>query len=201
MIGCVLLAGGKSSRMNGIDKALVSINNKTLIQLILDKLKIDNNKIVLNTNRDANNFKDYNLNIINDTIPNFQGPLAGILSGLEWFDKQDNNIEWVVSLPIDTPFFPENLVDKLFESVNKNNRVVGVANSNGRNHPVFAIWHISLKNDLKNSLKNNIRKIDIFTQKYTPVEVHFTSSFDQFFNVNTPDDLKLAEDMFSKGIK
>ena len=93
--------------MNGIDKALVRINNKTLLQLILDKLKIDNNKIVLNTNRDANNFKDYNLNIINDTIPNFQGPLAGILSGLEWFDKQDNNIEWVVSLPIDTPFFPE----------------------------------------------------------------------------------------------
>ena len=178
MIGCVLLAGGKSSRMNGIDKALVRINNKTLLQLILDKLKIDNNK-----------------------IPNFQGPLAGILSGLEWFDKQDNNIEWVVSLPIDTPFFPENLVDKLFESVNKNNRLVGVANSNGRNHPVFAIWHISLKNDLKNSLKNNIRKIDIFTQKYTPIEVHFTSSFDQFFNVNTPDDLKLAEDMFSKGIK
>ena len=193
MIGCVLLAGGKSSRMNGIDKALVRINNKTLLQLTLDKLKIENKKIVLNTNRDANNFKDYNLNIINDTIPNFQGPLAGILSGLEWFDKQDNDIEWVVSLPIDTPFFPENLVDKLFESVNKNNRLVGVANSNGRNHPVFAIWHISLKNDLK--------KIDIFNQKYTPVEVHFTSSFDQFFNVNTPDDLKLAEDMFSKGIK
>ena len=92
MIGCVLLAGGKSSRMNGIDKALVRINNKTLLQLILDKLKIDNNKIVLNTNRDANNFKGYNLKIINDTIPNFQGPLAGILSGLEWFDKQDNNL-------------------------------------------------------------------------------------------------------------
>ena len=201
MIGCVLLAGGKSSRMNGIDKALVRINNKTLLQLILDKLKIDNNKIVLNTNRDSNNFKDYNLNIINDTIPNFQGPLAGILSGLEWFDKQDNNIQWVVSLPIDTPFFPENLVNKLFEIVNKNNKLVCVANSNGRNHPVFAIWHISLINDLKNALNNNIRKIDIFTQKYTPVEAHFTSSFDQFFNVNTPDDLKLAEDMFSKGIK
>ena len=180
MIGCVLLAGGKSSRMNGIDKALVRINNKTLLQLILDKLKIDNNKIVLNTNRDANNFKDYNLNIINDTIPNFQGPLAGILSGLEWFDEQDNDIEWVVSLPIDTPFFPDNLVDKLFECVNKK----------------YIYIYIYI-----NSLKNNIRKIDIFTQKYTPVEVHFTSSFDQFFNVNTPDDLKLAEDMFSKGIK
>ena len=119
MIGCVLLAGVKSSRMNGIDKALVKINNKTLLQLILDKLKIDNNKIVLNTNRDANNFKDYNLNIINDTIPNFQGPLAGILSGLEWFDEQDNDIEWVVSLPIDTPFFPEKLVGKLFTFVHE----------------------------------------------------------------------------------
>ena len=180
---------------------MVRINNKTFLQLILDKLKIDNNKIVLNTNRDANNFKDYKLNIINDTIPNFQGPLAGILSGLEWFDKQDNNIEWVVSLPIDTPFFPDNLVDKLYEYVNKNNRLVGVANSNGRNHPSFAIWHISLKNDLKNSLKIIFEKL-IYLLKSIPLQrCIFTSSFDQFFNVNTPDDLKLAEDMFSKGIK
>ena len=112
MIGCVLLAGGKSSRMNNVDKTLIEINNKTLLSIIIDKLNFDKNNIVLNTNRNPKIFEEYKLNITKDSLENFQGPLAGILSGLEWFDSQDKNFEWMVSMPIDTPFFPNNLIEK-----------------------------------------------------------------------------------------
>ena len=159
MIGCVLLAGGKSSRMNNVDKTLIEINNKTLLSIIINKLNFDKNNIVLNTNRNPKIFAEYKLNITKDSLENFQGPLAGILSGLEWFDSQDKNFEWMVSMPIDTPFFPNNLIEKLYKSVSKNNKLIGVAKSNGRNHPVFSIWHISIKKALIDALNNNIRKI------------------------------------------
>ena len=113
MIGCVLLAGGKSSRMNNVDKTLIEINNKTLLSIIINKLNFDKNNIVLNTNRDPKIFEEYKLNVTKDSLENFQGPLAGILSGLEWFDSQDKNFEWMVSMPIDTPFFPNNLISEL----------------------------------------------------------------------------------------
>ena len=198
MIGCVLLAGGKSSRMNNVDKTLLEINNKTLLSIIINKLNFDKNNIVLNTNRDPKIFKEYKLNITKDSLENFQGPLAGILSGLEWFDSQDKNFEWMVSMPIDTPFFPNNLIEKLYKSVSKNNKLIGVAKSNGRNHPVFSIWHISIKKALIDALNNNIRKIDLFTKTYQPIEVEFTSSIDQFFNINTPEDLEIAKKIFEE---
>ncbi len=199
MIGCVLLAGGKSSRMNSVDKTLLEIYGHSLLSIILNKLELDKNKIVLNTNREPEIFKQYKLNIIKDSLPNHQGPLAGILSGLEWFDKQNMNFEWIVSIPIDTPFFPKNLIKKLYDETIKKNKLIGVAKSNGRNHPVFSIWHISMKNPLIKALNSNIRKIDLFTKTYTPVEVEFKSSVDQFFNINTPEDLEIAKTMYKEG--
>tara|TARA_X000000368_G_scaffold279796_1_gene221927 strand:- start:699 stop:1304 length:606 start_codon:yes stop_codon:yes gene_type:complete len=199
MIGCVLLAGGKSSRMNSVDKTLLEIYGHSLLSIILNKLELDKNKIVLNTNREPEIFKQYKLNIIKDSLPHHQGPLAGILSGLEWFDKQNMDFEWIVSMPIDTPFFPKNLIRKLYDETIKKNKLIGVAKSNGRNHPVFSIWHISLKKPLIKALNSNIRKIDLFTKTYTPVEVEFKSSVDQFFNINTPEDLEIAKTMYKEG--
>ena len=199
MIGCVLLAGGKSSRMNSVDKTLIEIYGLSLLSIILNKLELDKKRIVLNTNREPEIFKQYQLNIIKDSFPNHQGPLAGILSGLEWFDNQNMNFEWMVSMPIDTPFFPKNLIRKLHEETIENNKLIGVAKSNGRNHPVFSIWHLSLKKPLIKALSSNIRKIDLFTKTYLPVEVEFKSSVDQFFNINTPEDLEVAKTMYKEG--
>ena len=83
--------------------------------------------------------------------------------------------------------------------LSKKNKLIGVAKSNGRNHPVFSIWHISTKKPLIKALNSNIRKIDLFTKTYAPVEVEFKSSIDQFFNINTPEDLEIAKTMYKEG--
>ena len=201
MIGCVIMAGGKSSRMNGIDKALMEINEKTLLSIAINKATQQTKYIVLNSNRDPSIFKNYNIKVIKDTISNHPGPLAGVLSGIEWFYKNNKKIKWVVSLPVDSPFFPNNLIKKLYETVVKSKKLIGVSSSNGRNHPVFSIWHISLMQPLQEALNNNIRKIDLFTQPYNPAVVDFSSSVDPFFNINTPEDLKNANNLFTKGQK
>ena len=199
MIGCVIMAGGKSSRMNGIDKALMEINEKTLLSIAINKANQQTKYIVLNSNRDPSIFKNYNIKVIKDTISNQPGPLAGVLSGIEWFYKNNKKIKWVVSLPVDSPFFPNDLIKKLYDTVVKSKKLIGVSSSNGRKHPVFSIWHISLMQPLQEALNNNIRKIDLFTKSYNPATVDFSSSVDPFFNINTPEDLKNANNLFTKG--
>ena len=201
MIGCVIMAGGKSSRMNGIDKALMEINEKTLLSIAINKATQQTKYIVLNSNRDPSIFKNYNIKVIKDTISNHPGPLAGVLSGIEWFYKNNKKIKWVVSLPVDSPFFPNDLIKKLYETVVKSKKLIGVSSSNGRKHPVFSIWHISLMQPLQEALNNNIRKIDLFTKSYNPATVDFSSSVDPFYNINTPKDLNNANKLFTKGQK
>ena len=199
MIGCVIMAGGKSSRMNGIDKALMEINEQTLLSIAINKATQQTKYIVLNSNRDPSIFKNYSIKVIKDNISNHPGPLAGVLTGIEWFYKNNKKIKWVVSVPVDSPFFPNNIIKKLYETVVKSKKLIGVSSSNGRNHPVFSIWHISLMQPLQEALNNNIRKIDLFTKSYNPATVDFSSSVDPFFNINTPEDLKNANDLFTKG--
>ena len=199
MIGCVIMAGGKSSRMNSIDKALMEINEQTLLSIAINKATHQTQYIVLNSNRDPSIFKNYNIKVIKDTISNHPGPLAGVLTGIEWFYKNNKKIKWVVSVPVDSPFFPNNLFNKLYESVIKSKKLIGVSSSNGRIHPVFSIWNISLMQPLQEALNNNIRKIDLFTKSYNPAVVDFSSSVDPFFNINTPEDLIIANNLFSKG--
>ena len=81
-------------------------------------------------------------------------------------------------MPVDSPFFPNNLIKRLYETVVKSKKLIGVSSSNGRNHPVFSIWHISLMQPLQEALNNNIRKIDLFTKSYNPATVDFSSSVD-----------------------
>ena len=201
MIGCVIMAGGKSSRMNSIDKTLMKINEQTLLSIAINKATHQTKYIVLNSNRDPSIFQNYNITVIKDTILNHPGPLAGVLTGIEWFYKNNKKIKWVVSVPVDSPFFPNNLIKRLYETVVKSKKLIGVSSSNGRNHPVFSIWHISLMQPLQEALNNNIRKIDLFTKSYNPAAVDFSSSVDPFFNINTPEDLKNANNLFTKGQK
>ena len=82
---------------------------------------------------------------------------------------------------------------RLYESAKKNNKLIAVASSLGRTHPVFAIWNMSLREKLKISLNNGVRKIDQFTENFNPSIVYFEDKHDPFFNINTPEDIKLAE--------
>ena len=137
-----ILAGGQSKRFGGGFKAFAKINGITILDKIINKLKKYNNEIIINAN-DLRNFNKINYPIIEDKFKGFLGPLAGIHTSMLWAKENYTNKEWVFTVPSDTPFLPDNLLDKFLEAYDENINIL-IARSNSRHHPVIAMWHISL---------------------------------------------------------
>ena len=114
----LILAGGLSTRMNKEHKFLKKINKKkTLMEVIIERALKQVPKLIINANINKSNFKKFKLDIVKDSIKGFQGPLAGILSGMEYAQKK--NTKWIATFPCDAPFFPDNLVKKLLNTGKK----------------------------------------------------------------------------------
>ena len=198
----MILAGGKSRRMNFNDKSLQKINKYSLIDRVIVRAKKQVDYLLINSNSDhiKNNYNEYI--VIKDTIKGNLGPLAGVLSGLEWIEKKDSEINWLITFPVDSPFFPTDLVDIFLSHVNEEQIIV--AESNSRIHPVFAMWNKDLIPYLKETLNNRNLKIDEFTKNFKMKVVKFPFiDYDPFFNINNQDDLikakKIEELITAKG--
>jgi molybdopterin-guanine dinucleotide biosynthesis protein A len=188
----MILAGGKSRRMNFNDKSLQKINKYSLIDRVIVRAKKQVDYLLINSNSDhiKNNYNEYI--VIKDTIKGNLGPLAGVLSGLEWIKKKDSEINWLITFPVDSPFFPSDLVDIFLSHVNEEQIIV--AESNSRIHPVFAMWNKDLIPYLKETLNNRNLKIDEFTKNFKMKVVKFPFiDYDPFFNINNQDDLIKAK--------
>jgi len=192
--GCILI-GGKSSRMGGGLKSLKHFNNKSILDKIIERSKNQVSSLAINSNKNNKGLKKYFLPIFPDIIKGFQGPLAGIHASLNWTKKNNPSHKWVMTFAGDTPFFPNNIVDRLYYEAIKQNTKIIIAKSFGRNHPVFGLWHISLERDLFKSIENkNIRKIELWAKQHLYKTVNFSKKkFDPFFNINTFEDLIEAE--------
>ena len=200
----MILAGGKSRRMNFNDKSLQKINKYSLIDRVIVRAKKQVDYLLINSNSDhiKNNYNEYI--VIKDTIKGNLGPLAGVLSGLEWIKKKDGEINWMITFPVDSPFFPTNLVDVFLRHINEEQIIV--AESNSRIHPVFAMWNKNLIPYLKETLNNRNLKIDEFTKNFKMKVVKFPIiDYDPFFNINNQDDLikakKIEQLIITKGIE
>jgi molybdopterin-guanine dinucleotide biosynthesis protein A len=192
----VLLAGGLARRMGGGDKCLQMLGGKTLLSYAIDLAKPQVSRLILNATGDGSRFSEFDLPVVPDVVDGAQGPLAGILTGMEWAAHNVNNCEWIVTFPTDAPFFPSNLVERMLEKVHNKNADMACARSNERTHPVFALWPIKLAGELRQAmLEENLRKIDKWTTHYNIVNVDWTTdSHDPFFNINFPEDLLQAEE-------
>ena len=109
----LVLAGGLARRMGGGDKALIRIGSETILQRALARLAPQVSGVVLNANGDPARFASFGLPVVADSVPDFAGPLAGILAGLDWVAANRPGIEWIVSVPGDCPFLPRDLVARL----------------------------------------------------------------------------------------
>jgi molybdenum cofactor guanylyltransferase len=194
----ILLAGGQSRRLGGGDKCLISLEKEIILDKILKKILPQNKSIILNANGDPDRFSKYSFPIIQDTMDGYLGPLVGILSGMEWVRKNQKNKKYIVSIATDTPFFPYNLVEKLYSTVVARPEKIICASWQGRKNPIFAIWPISLSDDLRKDILLGSRKIDSWTSKYGVYAINFVSPNDPFFNINTPEDLELANEMVGR---
>ncbi len=197
VVAGVILAGGRARRMGGGDKCLHRLGGKTILEHVIDRARPQVSRLVLNANGDPGRFAQFGLPVAADAIGGFAGPLAGVLTGLEWAREHAPHCPWVASFATDTPFFPEDLVARMLAAVDEEGADIACAASGGRSHPVFGLWPVRLAGELRHALADeDIRKIDLWTARYRLVTVEFpTEPRDPFFNVNRPDDLADAERM------
>ena len=191
----LVLAGGLARRMGGGDKALITIGGVTILARVLGLLRPACAEIILNANRDPARFAGYGLAVIPDSVPDFAGPLAGILAGLDWAAVNRPDLAWVVSVPGDCPFLPHDLVLRLHEVRQKAGLPLACACSGDWRHPVVALWPVALREDLRHALvKEGLRKIEVWTAHHGVAIAQWAAKpVDPFFNVNTPEDAAEAE--------
>ncbi len=197
----VLLAGGKARRMGGGDKCLRTLGGETLLARAIARAGPQVGALVLNANGDPSRFAGYGLPVIHDVVEGYAGPLAGVLSGLEWAAAERPDAAYVATIPTDAPFFPDDLVSRLADAVRREGAELGCAASGGRSHPVFGLWSVRLKDDLRSALVGEgLRKIDVWTARHRLASVEFEAgAIDPFFNANTPEDLVEAETYLARG--
>ena len=196
--GAVILAGGLARRMGGGDKPLIRLGGQSMLARVIARAEAQADAIVLNANGDPARFAAFNLPVVADGIEGHAGPLAGILAGLEYFRDHHPEVDAVVSIAGDTPFFPEDLVARL--RTDQPNGGIALAESDGRVHPVFGLWPVALADDLRHFLTvEDNRKVLAFVDRHPnvrttfPVSARADGTGDPFFNINTPEDLAAAE--------
>jgi molybdenum cofactor guanylyltransferase len=192
----LLLAGGQSRRMGGGDKALRPLGGRPLLDQVLERLRPQVAAMVLNANGDPSRFAGFGLPVVPDSVPDFAGPLAGVLAGLDWAAANRPDCEWVVSVPTDAPFLPRDLVARLVAGMQAADAELACAVSVGQSHPVVGLWPLRLREALRHAVvAEEIRKVDTWTGRYRLSRVPFveeTTGVDPFFNANRPDDFERA---------
>jgi len=191
----VILAGGLSSRMGGGDKGLRVLGDRPLLLHVIQRLRPQVDRLVLNANGDPARFAGLNLPVIPDSVPDFAGPLAGVLAGMDWAADELPEAHYIVTVPADGPFLPRDLVAHLGKALLDEDAELAVAASAGQLYPVIGLWPVALREDLRRALTaEDVHKVDAWTARYRRVTATFsTEPVDPFFNANTPEQLAEAE--------
>ncbi len=188
---CIILAGGQSRRMGDGDKFLKQIAGKSLLNHILHRIEPQVTEVLINSNVAI---EDASWPVVCDAVDEGQGPLAGILTGLEYFRDKGCTATHMLSIPADAPFIPNDLVKRLETGLTASPHSIVMAYSKERVHPVVSLWPLSLAAQMRAALVGeDLRKILIFAERYSLNSVRWTDAEgDPFFNVNTPEDLEVA---------
>ncbi len=191
----IILAGGLAKRMGGGDKCLLPLAGKTLLQRTVERAQPQVSQLLLNANGNSLRFARTRLPVVPDIYLGNPGPLAGIHAGLSWMKSTTPDAEWLASFASDTPFFPNDLVARLLDAAKNRQAQLAVATSNSRIHPIFALWHKSLLDEIEEQLQTGeMPRLQDWIKQQNVVEVEFQAEkYDPFFNINVPQDLYAAE--------
>jgi molybdenum cofactor guanylyltransferase len=178
----VVLAGGKASRMGGEDKGLQMLNGTPLWQHVAQRLLPQTQSLVISANRSLDVYRTSGVPVIEDQLPDYPGPLAGMLSVM-----QRSQGEWFLFSPCDTPFIPYFLSERFWQM--KTNAPVVWAYDGERDHPAVSLIHRSVMPALENYLRSGERRVMVFLQQLNGHRVDFSDAKQSFININTLEDL------------
>ncbi len=201
-IAGVLLAGGLSRRMGGGDKCLRTLGGRSILERIVATVRPQVGPLVLNANGDPARFAHLHLPVASDVVEGYAGPLAGVLTGIEWVRGTAPGIAWVASFATDAPFIPSDLVARMAAALEREGADLACARSAGQDHPVFGLWPVRLAGDLRRAMvEEGIRRVDAWTSRYRLAVADFAvEPVDPFFNANRPEDLAEAERLLDVGL-
>lgn len=197
MIAGLIVAGGTGSRMGGTDKCLLTLDGISLLAHCVSRLEPQVNVIGLNANGDLGRFTNTLATLplmpILPDMPPSAGPLSGVVAGLTWLQHQPE--QWLLTVAADTPFFPQNLAQRLSVGLGVKS-TLAVACDKHSMHPLFGLWHQSLLPTLQQAINNGEFKMQQLVKRLGGIQVAFdTDAADPFFNINTPSDLTQAAEL------
>lgn len=178
----LVLAGGRGSRMGGVDKGLVEFRGEPLVVQIARRLAPQVGALKVNANRNLDTYAALGFEVVADRFPDFAGPLAGMASGLHALATP-----WLLSVPCDSPFVPPDYAQRMLAAATAADAEIAMAVCDGR-QPVFALIARQLGEDLDDALAAGERKIDRWFARHRLVEVDFSDQPDAFLNLNRPED-------------
>jgi molybdopterin-guanine dinucleotide biosynthesis protein A len=184
----VILAGGRSSRMGGGDKCLLPLGDRPLIAHILDAITPQSGDILINTNSDPAPFLKYGQPVLPDAIAGFQGPLAGILTGMLWSRRRHPRQVHLLSVASDVPFLPSDLLEGLLRALQDQRADIAIASTADGTHPTIGLWPVDLAERLEHDLMEGcIRSVHQWISGFRVACAEFDAI--ALANINTPDDL------------
>ena len=201
----VILAGGRSRRMGGGDKGLLDLGGKPMLAHVVDSLKPQVGRIIINANGEPRRFAAWSLPVVPDTVGEFAGPLAGVLAGMRWSLTHAPEARFIVTAAGDAPLLPRDLAHRLLAALAPGKAVIALAQSLGELHPVIGLWPVALADDLEAQLAAGIRKVLHFTRRHGTIAVEFPPvrlcgvDIDPFFNANTPAELEQLRASIARG--
>lgn len=191
----VILAGGFSRRM-GQEKSLLPIGGQPMFARIAGILASQLGPLALNANGDPARFGALDIPIIGDDVPD-TGPLGGVLAGLIWAESLTPRPDYLLSVPVDTPFLPRDLVARLRAGSRSTDAGVVIAASGERDHPVVALWPVGLSErlaDWRSTARSHGVRAFLSTTGFAVVDFPIPAGKpDPFLNVNTPEDFAAVE--------
>ncbi|MDO9206424.1 MAG: molybdenum cofactor guanylyltransferase MobA [Methylotenera sp.] len=187
-ISAIILSGGRATRMNGVDKGLVLLKQKPLIQHVIERLAAQVDEILINANREITHYQTFGYTVLKDEVEDFLGPLAGFSLGLQHAEH-----DYLLTVPCDSPLLPLDLAHRLMLALLEHKADIAVASSDGNVHPVFCLCKKSVLPSLTAYLQQGERRVSTWQKSLNYIEVDFSDCSDAFVNLNTFEDLAALE--------
>ena len=187
----VVLAGGKSQRF-GQDKSQVKLQNKLLIDYILEEIVDEFKEVLIIANEQIKFMQSQNISVTKD-FKSGVGPLGGVLTAMKWIKENNKHYKWISTFPSDTPFFTKKELKYFYKKIDMNKSKLFFIKSKDTRHNIFGLWSVSLIEKLEADIMKGERKVEIWADSIGVKTVNIDyKKPDPFFNINTKEDLEKA---------